>query len=130
MKKLSVVAAIIKNEGKILCVKRGAHRNEEVSFKYEFPGGKIEIGETREAALTREIYEELNLSISVEFEFTKVTHNYNEFCIEMTCFVCNSIETTPVLTEHIDYVWLHPSELMNLNWAPADIPVVQKLAAL
>jgi 8-oxo-dGTP diphosphatase len=132
-KNVAVVAAIIEDGGKILCVQRGAHRFNYISGKWEFPGGKIEQGETPEAALIREIQEELNLSICVDFHLITVEHDYPDFHISMAAYRCTSATANPaiVLTEHISYCWLNSSDpaLRDLDWAAADIPIVKILSA-
>lgn len=90
MKEIEVVAAIIKNDNKILCTQRDVSKNEEVSFKWEFPGGKIESGETQEEALAREIKEELNIDINIENYFMEVNYFYTSFKLKMHTYLCNT----------------------------------------
>jgi 8-oxo-dGTP diphosphatase len=127
MKKIEVVAAIIIHNDKVLCVQRGDNKYDYIAFKYEFPGGKVEIGETNETALVREILEELNLKINIESEFLTVNHTYPDFMLSMHSFICSCENSTLNLTEHIDFKWLDKNELNNLDWAAADIPIVNKL---
>ncbi len=127
MKKINVVAAIIVKNNKILCVQRNKHKFDYVSYKYEFPGGKIEINETKEAALIREIKEELETDILIEKEFITVNHIYPDFEITMFCYICKSLSDSFVLKEHINLKWLSISDLNTLDWAAADIPVVNEL---
>jgi 8-oxo-dGTP diphosphatase len=127
MKTIEVVAAIIIKDDKILCVQRGDNKREYIAFKYEFPGGKVEEGETKEEALVREIKEELNVPISVVHEFLTVNHAYPDFNIVMHSFLCSCENPHIQLTEHIDYKWLDKSNLASLDWAAADIPIVKKL---
>lgn len=132
-KSVTVVAAIIENGGKILCVQRGAHRLPYISGKWEFPGGKIELGETPEAALIREIQEELHLTIRVDFHLVTVEHEYPDFLISMAAYRCTAAIANPtvVLTEHSAHCWLNSSDpaLRDLDWAAADIPIVKLLSA-
>lgn len=128
MKEISVVAAIIKHNNKILCVQRGDNKYNYISKKYEFPGGKIEDGETLEDTIIREVREELVMNIKTEKPFITVKHQYPDFFITMYSFICSCEDPTVQLTEHIDYKWLTPSELKGLDWAAADIPMVNKLA--
>lgn len=126
-KKIEVVAAIIKHDDKILCVQRGENKLDYISKKYEFPGGKIEEGETREQTIVREVQEELKMDISTNEDFLTVEHEYPDFFLTMHSFICSCKNPTVQLTEHIDYKWLATSELEGLDWAAADIPIVEKL---
>lgn len=125
MNPISVVAAIIKQEDKILCVQRGNAKYEYLSYKWEFPGGKIEGGETEEEAIQREIMEELGMSIAIEDKLMTVKHQYPDFNLTMHIFICSSANQ-PVLNEHLDYKWATINELNQLDWAAADIPVVKQ----
>lgn len=127
MKKIDVVAAIIQCGEETLCVQRGLAKLEYISKKYEFPGGKIEAGETKESAIIREIKEELQLDIIEPIYFNTVNHQYPDFFITMHSFICLVKNKDIVLTEHIDQKWLKIEELGSLDWAAADIPIVQKL---
>jgi len=129
MKEIEVVAAIIIYNQKILCMQRGEGGFEYISFKYEFPGGKIESGESAIEALCREIDEEMEFKIDpseAEFYLT-IEHQYPDFCIKMHSFLCLVDTDKFTLTEHIDFKWLSNHELDQLDWAPADIPIVKKL---
>lgn len=127
MKHIEVVAAIIYHENKILCVQRGENKLSYISKKYEFPGGKMEPGETKSETIKREILEELHLVIEVKEEFLTVRHEYPDFVLEMHSFICECTNNTVTLTEHIDFRWLDTSELNALDWAAADVPIVNKL---
>ena len=128
MKSIEVVAAIIQYQNRFLCLQRGLSKLGYISKKYEFPGGKIELGESREEALKREIIEELSVPLEhLEF-FTTVKHQYPDFHITMHCFLSLITDPSKIkLTEHIDQKWLKTDELEDLDWAAADIPIVQKL---
>tara|TARA_B110000114_G_C14934984_1_gene333943 strand:+ start:15 stop:419 length:405 start_codon:yes stop_codon:yes gene_type:complete len=126
-KNIEVVAAIIKYEGEILCVQRGDHKLKYIANKYEFPGGKVEAGESREQAIIREIKEELDMDISVNDLLITIDHEYPDFCITMHCFYCECKSKDLTLNEHTEFKWLLQSELESLDWAAADIPVVNKL---
>jgi 8-oxo-dGTP diphosphatase len=128
MKHIEVAAAIIINNDKILCVQRNTNKYEYISLKYEFPGGKIEDGETSMAALIREIKEELSMDIVINNPFLTVNHDYPDFSLTMESFVCSCTDSNLTLTEHVDYKWLAIDELTELDWAAADIPIVKKLA--
>lgn len=127
MKHYEVVAAIIVHDNQILCVRRGASKYSYVSGKYEFPGGKIELGESAKIALIREIKEELSTCVSGLIEFLIVDHAYPDFSLKMHCFTCEVANKEITLNEHTDAQWLYPHELESLDWAAADLPIVEKL---
>lgn len=127
MKHIQVVAAIVVYENKILCVQRNENKYDYISKKYEFPGGKMEEGESKEDTIKREMLEELNLEIEVQEDFLTVTHVYPDFKITMHSFICSSKDPSLELTEHIAFQWLPASEMGDLDWAAADVPIVEKL---
>ena len=127
MKKIEVVAAIVINYGKILCVQRNENKYSYISKKYEFPGGKIEEGESLETALLREIKEELSMDIDIQKKFLTVKHTYPDFHLTMHSYICTSTNNDVSLLEHIDYQWLDKSQLKHLDWAAADIPIIECL---
>lgn len=127
MKLVEVVAAIIVNDNKILCVQRGESKLPYISKKYEFPGGKVEKGETNEAALIREISEELSLEIHDLKHFLTVEHTYPDFKITMHSYKCKVDYPILKLSEHLDFKWRSPNETDDLDWAAADLPIVDKL---
>lgn len=129
MKHIEVVAAVIYKNNKILCVKRGQHKYDYISLKFEFPGGKIEIGETKEEALLRELKEELDMNVEIQKEFLKVLFEYPDFKITMHSFICLCKSEVFSLKEHVEFRWLLNTELSSLDWAAADIPIVEKLKA-
>lgn len=129
MKEIEVVAAIIYHEDKILCVQRGPNKYDYISKKYEFPGGKIENGESQKEALEREIMEELHMDISIEEKYVTVRHQYPDFILTMHSFLCTSETRDLTLTEHIAFKWLSKDAIQNLDWAGADVPIVEKLIA-
>jgi 8-oxo-dGTP diphosphatase len=127
MKKVEVVAAIIYFENKILCVQRPKNKLSYISEKFEFPGGKIEHDETHKVALKRELLEELNITTHIKSKFITVVHQYPDFELTMHGYVCE-VETDELqLNEHISKEWLNLNELKKLDWAAADIPIVNKL---
>jgi len=127
MKQIEVVAAIIIEGHKILCLQRNTHKFDYLSRKFEFPGGKIEIGETKEAALYREILEELDLRIEIQRKFLTVDHKYPDLEITLHSFICRTLDSKFTLKEHISYEWLEANEIKSLDWAEADLPIVAKL---
>lgn len=122
-----MVAAIIKFDDKILCVQRAKNKLRYISEKYEFPGGKIEIGETKEEALSRELSEELNIVADIKSLFLTVVHEYPDFELTMHSFICEMHSQEITLNEHIDSKWLTIEQLYGLDWAAADVPIVNKL---
>lgn len=123
MKSIEVVAAIIKKENKILATKRGYG---EFINMWEFPGGKIELGETKKAALIREIKEELDADIKIDEFALTVEYTYPTFHLTMHCYIC-SLKDSITLLEHNDAKWLEKNEFNTVNWLPADIEVIDFL---
>ena len=127
MKHVEVVASIIDHQGKTLCVQRNTSKYDYISLKYEFPGGKVEEGETNEAALVREIREELKMEIHDLTHFLTVEHTYPDFKITMHSYKCKVDHPELTLAEHVDFKWRTPNEMDDLDWAAADVPIVDKL---
>lgn len=129
MKKIEVVAGIIVFQKEILCMQRNKGKYEYVSYKFEFPGGKIEPGESHIEALKRELKEEMDMVVAVEEKdfFLTVQHQYPDFEVTMHNYVCKVMNKTFVRKEHIDHKWLTQEKLTTLDWAPADIPIVEKI---
>ena len=124
MKEIEVVAAIIRKEDHIFATQRGYGEWQDW---WEFPGGKMEPGETREEALRREIREELSAEISVDEFLCTVEHDYPNFRLRMHCFLC-SLQTEGLhLNEHEAAKWLSRDELDCVKWLPADLKVLEKL---
>ena len=122
-----VVAAAIFRENRVLSVQRSKHTKEYKSWKWEFPGGKVEVGESREEALVREIREELSVDIEVSEFLMTVEHTYPDFYLTMHVFKCVLDQGEITLNEHVALKWLSIDELDQLDWAAADIPVVEFL---
>lgn len=121
---INVTCAIIVDDmGRVLVTQRSV--TMKLPLKIEFPGGKIEEGETASDCLVREIKEELNLDIKTLFGMPANIHHYVEFSINLIPFVCKIIGGSIELREHASYQWLDPLELLDLDWAEADIPIVE-----
>ncbi|WP_044404748.1 (deoxy)nucleoside triphosphate pyrophosphohydrolase [Lacinutrix sp. Hel_I_90] len=128
MKKIEVVAAIIYFNDEIFCVQRPTNKRSYISEKFEFPGGKIEKGESKEEALKRELIEELNfIPTKIDDLFLTVVHEYPDFELTMHSFKCYSETKNIQLNEHTSYKWLTLKNLIKLDWAAADIPIVNRL---
>ncbi|MBC9928626.1 MULTISPECIES: (deoxy)nucleoside triphosphate pyrophosphohydrolase [unclassified Leucobacter] len=128
MTRIEVVGAVIVRGGLVLCAQRGPGGSQ--AGRWEFPGGKVESGEPPRAALAREIVEELGAAVTVGDRIETTEHEEAFGTIVLTTFYCTLIagEAEPALTEHVDARWLAPSELMDLDWAPADVPAVRRVA--
>jgi len=129
MKHLDVVAGIICYGEEILCMQRPESKYEYISFKYEFPGGKIEAGESRVDALKRELIEEMEMKVQLEEEdnYLIVDHAYPDFEITMHSYICKVDNKDFIMKEHKDFKWLKREELAQLDWAMADVPIMEKL---
>lgn len=124
MERLEVVAAIIVRDDKILATQRGYG---DMAGYWEFPGGKIESGESPEDALMREIHEELNAAIEIEREFCSVEYDYKHFHLSMTCYLCRLTSDHLELLEHNDARWLSRDELDSVPWLAADQEIIDLL---
>jgi 8-oxo-dGTP diphosphatase len=124
MKQIEVVAAIIRKGDKIFATQRGYG-----DFKdwWEFPGGKMEVGESPEEALRREIREELSTEISVDEYICTVEYDYPKFHLKMHCYFCSLISEALHLNEHEAARWLAKNELDRVKWLPADVLVVNEI---
>ena len=124
MKTVRVVAAVIREGDRVFATQRGYG-----AFKdgWEFPGGKVEPGETPEQALAREIREELDTEISVGEKLAQVEYDYPDFHLSMACFLCTIAEGEPVLKEHEAARWVTKEDLDSVDWLPADITVIDRV---
>jgi 8-oxo-dGTP diphosphatase len=124
-KKVKVVAAVIEQEGKILCALRSSQMS--IPNVWEFPGGKVEEGESLQAALEREIEEELACSIKAGSIFHDHTHEYEAAVVRLIALKASLTAGIPDAQEHEELLWLPKESLASLVWAPADVPAVEAL---
>jgi len=115
-------ALIIDENGRVFVAQRS--ETMKLPLKWEFPGGKVEAQETAEACIVREIEEELGIAIQILNRLASNEHHYDDFSIRLTPFVCKTTTTTVSLKEHVNCSWVKPEELLTLDWADADVPVV------
>lgn len=125
---INVTCAIIKIDNKILVTQRS--EKMKLPLKWEFPGGKLEDNESELDCIKREIREELHLEIEVLERLSNSVFDYGAFKINLIPFIANYISGDIVLTEHKDYKLIDKSELINLDWADADIPIVEEFLKL
>lgn len=128
-KRINVVGAVIEDDNKIFVAERAYGF---LKGKWEFPGGKVEEGETKEQALIREIEEELDSEIKVDKYITTVDYEYETFFLHMDVYLCNLVSGALKTkeNEHLAAKWVNKTELKNLDWCPADkiiIPEIEKL---
>lgn len=125
---IEVVAAVISDaEGKVLCMQRGNSRYAYTAYKYEFPGGKIEAGETPQEALRRELIEEMDLQVRVGRKVADVVHEYPDFRIRLQAYRCTAGSLHFRRKEHVAHQWLPLACLGELDWAEADRAIIDQL---
>ncbi len=124
MKRIEVVAAVIRQGGRIFATQRGYG---EWKDWWEFPGGKIEAGETAEAALKREIREELSTEVSVDEYLCTLEYDYPTFHLTMHCYFCSLLTEALHLNEHEAARWLSRDELDSVRWLPADVQLIESM---
>lgn len=124
MKTIKVVAAIIVDNGRVFATQRGYG---EFRGGWEFPGGKVEVGESLEAALMREIGEELELQIDVNELLETIEYDYPTFHLSMACFICSINSGKVILKEHESAQWVNSEQIDSLNWLPADQLLLEKI---
>lgn len=122
---IQVVAALIWDQGRFLACQRPAHKAR--GLLWEFVGGKVELGESREEALIRECREELGIEIGVQDIYFEVDHIYPDISIHLTLFNCSITNGVPQLLEHNAIYWMHPSEIPNFPFCPADKDILQNI---
>ncbi len=123
---VEVVAALIWKNGKFMICQRPAHKAR--GLLWEFVGGKVELGETKEQALVRECREELAVTVAVQDEFMSLVHEYPDITIHLTVFNAYIAEGVPQLLEHNDVRWIPPKEIKNYDFCPADNKILEKIA--
>lgn len=124
MKPIKVTCAIIEHNDKVLVVQRSKRMN--LALKWEFPGGKIEDDESERDCLIREIMEELNLEINPQQRLTPSIFHYPNISIELIPFISELISGKLILSEHKQHKWLSVTELNDIDWASADMPIVKE----
>ena len=124
---IPVTAAIILHKNQVLAARRAPHKH--MGGYWEFPGGKIELGETPEQSLARELSEEMGITVQVGEHFYTNQHDYGEKQIMLSAYLCSWSEGELTLNDHDAIKWCTPNELLSLDWAPADIPIAQALVA-
>lgn len=127
MKTINVVAAVIMKEGRVFATQRGYG---EFKDGWEFPGGKVEVGESPEEALRREIREELEVEVNVGDLIDTIEYDYPAFHLSMKCYACTIAGGSPHLLEHEAARWLSADQLDSVAWLPADITLIPKIAGL
>ena len=120
-----VVAALIWKNNKFMICQRPAHKTR--GLLWEFVGGKVEPGETKEQALIRECKEELDILLSVGDVFMDVIHEYSDITVHLTLFNATIVEGEPQKLEHNDIQWITPSEITNYEFCPADVEILKKI---
>ena len=125
-KHIQVAAALLFHNGKIFATKRGDSPYFYVAHKYEFPGGKIEQGESGENAVKRELKEELEMDVEVGGLYAKHTFEYPDFIITLSLYECE-MKSGFILKEHETYAWIAPKDLKEEEWAPADADILASL---
>lgn len=125
-KHVKVAAGLVFEKGRIFATKRGESPYSYLAHKYEFPGGKLEPGESGPDTVKRELKEELSLDVKVGGLFAATTFEYPDFIVTLSVYECEMLSDF-VLNEHESYAWLVPSELNPEEWAPADADMIETL---
>ncbi len=122
--RIDVTCAIIENKSRVLVVQRSKEMN--LPLKWEFPGGKVEKGESEEECIVREIKEELNLDIKIRKRLNSSTFDYPNISIKLIPFLAQQTGGLLMLSEHVRFKYLEKQDLLNLDWAEADIPILKE----
>ena len=122
---IRVVCGIIFKDNRVFICRRSPEKS--LGGYWEFPGGKIEQGESNEEALSRELLEELGMKVDVKDYFGTNFHTYEKFTIELIAYKCNLIDANFQLTDHDSFEWVHIKDLSKWSLAPADIPIAKEL---
>lgn len=125
---IHVACGIIQHDGLILATQRSATMS--LPLKWEFPGGKLEEGESPQVCLVRELQEELGVSVTIGEGLSPLTHSYPSFRVTLYPFLCHQLQGSITLHEHSDARWLSPTDLPQLDWAEADLPIIRMLAQI
>lgn len=125
-RKIQVVGAVFIKNGAVFAAMRGASKYAYIANKYEFPGGKIEDGESPQEALKRELREEMDLDAMIGRHYMTAEHTYPDFDIVLQIYLCE-MKSDFNLREHVSFRWLSAEELQPEMWAPADAPIVEQL---
>ena len=125
---IHVVAAVVEHDRQVLCMRKGATRYDYTAFRWEFPGGKIEPGETPRQALHRELLEEMDYDVEVGEHLMTVDYCYPDFDITMEAYRCKAMSRKLTMREHTDCRWLPHQQLLTLDWCAADLPIARMMA--
>lgn len=124
-KQINVVGAVVVRDGTILSAQRSPYMS--LPGMWEFPGGKVEAGETPQQALRREMEEELLCTVEIGEHVETTSHEYDFGIVTLTTFYATLIANEPRLTEHSEIRWIPPQQLKSVEWAPADVPAVDRI---
>ncbi|MGG0821425.1 8-oxo-dGTP diphosphatase MutT [Paenibacillus turicensis] len=125
MKTIKVIAGVIMHEDKVLITRRAP--KEKMAGGWEFPGGKIELNETPQECLIRELREELNITVSVGEFCTEVNHNYDDIIINLVAYYSTIVAGEIMMTVHDKYKWVRVADLLQYDLLPADVPIAKKI---
>lgn len=125
MKIIKVTAGVIKDNDKVLLTRRAPKEN--FAGGWEFPGGKIEVNETPQECLTRELKEELNIDVSIGKFCTEVTYDYSDMCVNLIAYYCTIIDGKIQVSVHDKYKWVEINDLLKYDLLPADVPIAKKI---